>query len=97
MNKRKTVEKRLKNYVKVATSHGITAVYFRTQSQHYLLLLSRGDEKYKPLIFADTGSEWRAAMNQRQVFRRAMRSFGIDIDNTGLFLSFHTSVPSRAL
>ena len=97
MNKRKTAEKRLKNYAKIAISHGITAVYFRTQSQHYLLFLSRGDEKYKPLIFADTGSEWRAAMNQRQVFRRAMRSFGIEIDNTGLFLSFHTRSKSSVL
>jgi len=82
--------KNLDKFVKCATSHGITATYFRTKSLHYSLLLSRGDEKYRPLIFAGTESDWRAATNQRQVFRRAMRSFGIDIDNTGLFLSFHT-------
>jgi hypothetical protein len=96
MNNRHAVVKHLNNYVKCATSHGITAMYFRTKSTHYSLLLSRGDEKYKPLIFAGSG-DWKAATNQRQVFRRAMRSFGIDIDNTGLSLSFHTSVPSRAL
>ena len=97
MNNRNAVIKRLDNYVIIATSHGITAMYFQTKSKHYSLLLSRGDEKYRPLICAGTDSDWRAATNHRQEFRRAMRSFGIDIDNTGLFLSFHTSVPSRAL
>ncbi len=89
MNKRKTVEKRLKNYAKVAQSHGVTATYFRTKSQHYSLRLSRGDEKYRPLVCAGTGSDWRAATNHQQEFRRGMRSFGIEIDNTGLSLSFH--------
>lgn len=83
-------EQQLHQYVKTATSHGIDATLFRTKSSHYSLWLSRGDQKCQPLVFSSTSSNRKVERYERQLFRRAMRTFGIDIDNTGLFLSFHT-------
>ena len=94
MNK---IIKRLNKFAQCAKSHGVDATWCRTKSSHYSLRLSKGDKKAKPLIFASSSSDRRAAQQQRQRFRRAMRTFDIDIANTGLSLSFHTSVPSRAL
>jgi hypothetical protein len=87
MNK---IIKRLNKFSECAKSHGIDATWFRTKSSHYSLWLSRGDEKCKPLVFSSTSNHWKNAHIERVMFKRAMRSFGIDIDNTGLSLSFHT-------
>ena len=89
--------KNLDQFVKCATSHGIDATWCRTKSSHYSLLLSRGTEKSEPLVFASSPRNRNIKTYERQLFKRAMRKLGVDIDNTGLSLSFHTSVPSRAL
>ena len=89
--------RQLNKFAECAKSHGVSATYFRTKRQHYSLRLSRGNVKAEPLLFASTERDSRTAKKQRQRFRRAMRKLGVDIDNTGLSLSFHTSVPSRAL
>ena len=90
-------EKQLHQYVKTAIFHGVDATLCRTKSSHYSLWLSRGDQKCQPLVFSSTSNHWKNAHIERVMFKRAMRKLGVDIDNTGLSLSFHTSVPSRAL
>ena len=84
----KSTIRRLEKFVDCAKEHGVDARLRRTKSDHYSLWLSRGDEKAQPLIFAGSSSNHKIALYERQLFRKGMRSFGIEIDNTGLSLSF---------
>lgn len=92
MNKMKgsrAVKRRYEQFVRIAKYHGVDARLCRTQSSHYALWLSRGEDEARPIFFASTSNNRRIALYERQLFTKGMRSLGIDINNTGLSLSFH--------
>ena len=91
MNKMKPVTKRLNKFVDCAKEHGVDARWCHTKSSHYSLWLSRGEDKATPIFFSSSSGNRAIALYERQLFTKGMRSLGIDIDKTGLSLSFYTS------
>ena len=84
----KPVTKRLNKFVDCAKEHGVDARWCRTKSAHYSLWLSRGEDEAEPIFFAGSSSNRKIALYERQLFTKGMRSLGIDINTTGLSLSF---------